>query len=639
MAIAEIEPANHFQGVALNDGKRAKILEYLNSVLGEDFYAEAEGFFVSIWESTAKYKVFLVRRCFNLMYSFFRGKYANNNTKITDTFYTDSSILANSAEIGDFFIVHKFFPKIMIVDDLLIHGRTISGIIESLIDNVYGYLRETGIEESESVIADELLKSLSIHVIAMNNKPMLLRSNFYQRLVRDPKSKDVLIPQRWHELSSRISLSAADGYFSNTSYVLSLHETKGKEQLHQEFEDAALRLGFEKYEWNRRFDYEVLTKPLYNTTGNVAAFYTLRISQNNVDQRYRIAPLIIMSDFRYDQNENMSGGFLKFDKILNSFSSRCGDKRLKSELLYLLLSHNLLLLLQEEIGKNVFDCNDLDVDKIGYTFKINENNSGTKLINLVAGLTSPILSWEEMESLILDATSGSEALFENTKNDSRITLDGNLLEDIIADNGWSIEYIAYKEYSRQYGISSTAKKGPILRLFNDLKEDHRECFGNKNINFADAIGTMMKLTDTGAMSIGVLERGDAVCCAYRAGEQSQFIYPKRYADEMRVLIEIEHDCLFDPDWINKRIDEFYAEDPNPNLAQELKDFVNDQYESGQRIADWRINFFKWTEVDEDFDDDDDKRFEKREKAKEEAMYHSFDKQLRKLELYRERYPV
>lgn len=634
MAIADAEPANSFHGVVLNEEKREKILEYLNSVLGDAYYAEAEDFFVSIWESPAKYKVFLVRRCFNLMYSFFRGKYAENNTKITDTFYTDSSIVANSAEIAEFFVDYGFFPKIMIVDDLLIHGRTISGIIENLIDNVYRYLREKGTEDSESYITDELLRSLSIHVIAMNNKPMLLRSSFYQRLVRDPHSRDVLIPQRWHELSSRISLSAADGYFSNTSYVLSLHETKGKEQLHQEFEEAALRLGFEKYGWNRRFDYEVLTKPLYNTPGNVAAFYTLRISQNNVDQRYRIAPLIIMSDFRYDQNENLSGGFLEFDKILNSLSSRCGDKRLKSELLYLLLSHNLLLLLQEEIGKNVFDCNDLDVDKIGYTFKINENNSGTELINRVAGLTSPILSWEEMESLILDATSGSEALFEDTKNDSRITLDGNLLENIIADNGWSIEYIAYKEYSRQYGISSTAKKGPILRLFNDLKEDHRECFGNKNINFADAIGTMMKLTDTGAMSIGVLERGDAVCCAYRAGEQSQFIHPKRYSDEMRVLIEIEHDCLFDLDWINKRIDEFYADDLNPNLAQDLKDFVSKQYESGQRIADWRINYFKWTEANRKFKD-----FEDREKAKEEEIYRSFDEQLRKLELYRERYPV
>lgn len=639
MAIADAEPANPFHGVVLNDEKREKILEYLNSVLGDAYYAEAEDFFISIWESPTKYKVFLVRRCFNLMYSFFRGKYAENDTKITDTFYTDSSIVANSAEIADFFVDHGFFPKIMIVDDLLIHGRTISGIIESLIDNVYGYLREKGTEESESYITDKLLRSLSIHVIAMNNKPMLLRSNFYPRLVRDPKSRDVLIPQRWHELSSRISLSAADGYFSNTSYVLSLHETKGKEQLHKEFENAALRLGFEKYEWNRRFDYEVLTKPLYNTHGGVAAFYTLRISQNNVDQRYRIAPLIIMSDFCCGQNENMSGGFLEFNKILNSLSSRCGDKRLKSELLYLLLSHNLLLLLEEEIGRNVFDCNDLDVDKISYTFKINENNSGAEIINQVAGLTSPILSWDEMKSLILNATSGSEALFEDTKDDSGITLDGCLLEDIVADNGWSIEYIAYKEYSRQYGISSTAKKGPILRLFNDLIEDHRECFKNKNINFADAIGTMMKLTDTGAMSIGVLERGDAVCCAYRAGEQSQFIYPKRYADEMRVLIEIEHDCLFDPDWINKRIDEFYAGDPNPNLAQELKDFVNAQYESGQRIADWRINFFKWTEVNENFDADDDKRFEKREKAKEEEMYRSFNEQLRKLELYRERYPI
>lgn len=631
-AIGEASP---FRGVALNDGKRKKILEYLNSALGELFYADAESFFVSIWESTAKYKVFLVRRCFNLMYSFFRGKYANNNTKITDTFYTDSSILANSAEIGDCYIKHGFFPRIMVIDDLLVHGRAISGTIDELITNVYAYLRETGIEESESVITDELLQSLSIHVIAMNNKPMLLKSKFYQRLVRDPESRDIWIPRKWHELSSRISLSAADGYFSNTSYVFSLHETDGKDDLHLKFEKAALDLGFEKYTWNRRFNYEVLTKPLYNTHGDVAAFYTLRITQNNIDQKYRIAPLIIMSDFRYDPKENGIEKNAQFDRLLNGISSRQGDKRLRSELLYLLLSHNLLLLLQEKIGKNIFTSSDLDVDKISYTFKINENNSGEELIKQIAGLTSPIMSWDNMEDLILNATDGFEVLFENTKNDPDIKLDGGLLEEIIAENGWMIEFIAYKEYSRQYGISSTAQKEPILLLFNDVKGLHEANFNNRNINFADTIGTMMKLTDTGAMSIGVVEHKNAVCCAYRAGEQSQFIYPKRYLEEMCVLIEIEKDCLFDLKWIMRRIEDFYFE--NPRLTEELKRFVIKQYKSGQRLADWGINFFKWIEVDKDFDDNDD--FEDRKRAKEDKMYKSYNEQIRKLERYHQKYPI
>lgn len=634
MVTAAIDGANPFQGIVLNDGTRKNILEYLNLVLGETFYSEAEEFFMSIWKSPAKYKVFLVRRCFNLMYSFFRGKYAKNIKKITDTFYTDSSILANSAEIGDFYIKNGIFPDIMIVDDLLIHGRTISGMIERLISNVYAYLSEAGIEDSETAITDKLLQSLSIHVIAMNNKPMLLRNDFYQRLVRDPESKDVWFPQKWHELSLCISLSAAEGYFSNTSYVLSLHESNKKETLHNEFEQAALDLGFEEYTWNKRFNYKVLIKPLYNTRGCVAAFYTLRLAQNGIDGKYRIAPLIIMSDFQYDPNENSSKKNVLFNELLNGISSRQGDKCLKSELLYLLLSHNLLLLFQEQIGKNVFSSSDLDVDKISYTFKINENNSGAELIKRVSDLTSPIMSWEEMENYILSGTNGSEPLFEDTKNNSSVEFDGELLEDIIAANGWRIEYIAYKEYSQQYSISSTAKKEPISLLFNNIRGWHEKIFTNKNMNFTDTIGAMMKLTDIGAMSIGVIERENAICCAYRAGEQSQFIHPKHYLDEMCVLVEMEKDCLFDPEWINKRIDDFYSD--NSDLAKALKSFVIEQYTSGQRIADWRINFSKWIESDEELSDDS---FDDRKKAIEEKAHKSERKQLRQFDRYREKYPI
>ncbi len=632
MAIVAIDEANPFQGVALEDGTRKKILKYLNSALGDTFYTEAEGFFVSIWESPAKYKVFLVRRCFNLMYSFFRGKYANNIKKITDTFYTDSSILANSAEIGDFYIKNGVFPDIMIVDDLLIHGRTISGTIEGLISNVYAYLSKTGIEDSETAIVDKLLQSLSIHVIAMNNKPMLLRNEFYQRLVRDPESRDIWFPQKWHELSFFISLSAAEGYFSNTSYVLSLYESDKKNTLHNDFEQAALNLGFEEYTWNRRFNYKVLIKPLYDTHGNVAAFYTLRLAQNGIDGKYRIAPLIIMSDFRYDPNENGNKKNVHFNELLNRISSRQGDKRLKSELLYLLLSHNLLLLLQEKIGKNVFTGSDLDVDKISYTFKINENDSGALLIKQIADLTSPIMSWDKMENFILSGTNGSEPLFEDTKNNLSMEFDGELLEEIVAANGWRIEYIAYKEYSRQYSISSTAKKEPISLLFNNIRGWHERIFPNKNMNFTDTIGTMMKLTDIGAMSIGVIERENAVCCAYRAGEQSQFIHPRRYSDEMCVLVEMEKDCLFDPEWINKRIDDFYSDDLD--LAKALKSFVVEQYTSGQRLADWQINYLKWGEADENFEGD---KFECREKAIK--LHETSHKQSSQLDRYREKYQI
>lgn len=590
---------------------------YMKLTLGSDYYTMTEAFFMSVWTSPVPYKVFLVRRCFNLMYSFYKVKQVtlgkNNpllNPQVEGTFYTDSSILACAEDIADYYIKWRCFPDILIVDDILIHGRTLNRLIDNLIDAVCGILRKKDAETEQVFIVEKFLDSIKLNVMVRNSKPLLLRSKYFQCLMQKPDKSDVWKPREWHELSSRISLLVGEGCFYNTSFVLSLYEKQLDEentnnQLHKKFQDAAQRLssvGFREYSWNKRTSYSAWVRPLENSNGNIMAFYTVRISQNNFDNSYRIIPFVIMSDFHLPSDEETFPEFFPLRELLDILPNRSGCERMRAEALYLLLSHNLLLLFQNEIGERVVLKKNLDVDKIQYSFKFESEAKGNSFIDKVISLESPLFSWDKMDALILKATGHSTPLFEKSAAGSRIDSDVNgcdydlLIEDIIAGDGLRIEEAAYKEYSNLTRTSSTSKKKPILEMFGRIGENCKAALHETIDDYIKAIGVLFRLMDIGAAAIAAEETAPyMVSCAYRAGEQSHFIYPKRYYKQIPVLIAMERDCFYDRDNILERIGNFYSDDPA--LAEQLKDFVSFLYGSGQRISDWNINLIKWIEID------------------------------------------
>lgn len=598
---------------------------YINQTLGNDYYTMTEDFFMSVWRSSAPYKVFLVRRCFNLMYSFYRVKREtlgeNNlllNPQVEDTFYTDSSIFACTEDIADYYIKRKCFPDILIVDDILIHGRTLNRLIDCLIDAVCGILSKKNAKVEQAFIVEDFLDSIKLNVMVRNNKLLLLKSKYFQCLMQKPNKSYIWKPQEWHELSSRISLLVGEGCFYNTSFVLSLYENQLDEentnyQLHIKFQEAARRLasmGFREYSWKKRTNYSAWVRPLENSNGNVMAFYTIRISQNNYDNSYCIIPFVIMSDFHLPSDEDVFPEFLPIRKFFSLLPNFDGCERMRAEALYLLLSHNLLLLFQDEIGERVVLEKNLDVDKIRYSFKFKNGVNGSSFIDNVVKFESPLFSWGEMDALILKATDQSVPLFEKTVADKRDN--GHdydlLIENIVAGDGLQIEEAAYKEYSKQTRTLSTSKKKPILDMFGRICENCRDVLNVAVGDYVKAVGVLLRLMDIGAAAIAAEETASyTVSCAYRAGEQSHFIYPKRYYKQIPVLIAMERDCFYDRNNILERIESFYSDDPT--LAERLKDFVRVLYETGQRISDWNINLIKWIEINDNI----------HEKNRKEAM--------------------
>lgn len=72
-----------------------------------------------------------------------------------------------------------------------------------------------------------------------------------------------------------------------------------------------------------------------------------------------------------------------------------------------------------------------------------------------------------------------------------------------------------------------------------------------------------------------------------------FIYARRFAKELHVLTQIETDCYYNLIHILKRINDVFKDDPNLN---DIVKFVNDIYESNQRLFYFDRIGFDWAEV-------------------------------------------
>ncbi len=107
-----------------------------------------------------------------------------------------------------------------------------------------------------------------------------------------------------------------------------------------------------------------------------------------------------------------------------------------------------------------------------------------------------------------------------------------------------------------------------------------------------------------------------------------FIYARRFAKELSVLTQIEKDCGSDLTSMLKRINDFFQEDPNLN---DIKQFVNDIYESKQHICYFDDLGLAWTEVSQETKGDVSR-------AICNQMITEWNYSEKKLEQYQKKYP-
>lgn len=610
-------------GYRLNTQEIDDFRTYAKSVLGRGYYALIRDFFLSVLNSPARYKVVLRRRCLNLMYLFYAMEWANGSDEVPedviDTLYSDSALLANAEEIAKQYCTLKFIPSILIVDDILIHGRTLNRLLDALVDQVYNSVCTLQGEVDREMLERAILGALNIRVMVQNGTPLLLHPRYLKRLICEEDRSDIWEPHRWHELSIRISRLIGEGIFQNTTYVLSLYDSAGGDGVSpQELERCAKDCEFYVDRWNKRQSRNVAVRALTNQAGDIVAFYTLRITQNAVNGKYCVVPFVICTEMRkVDELLEAVSTRLKergLDKVEAAFAYWKSSTRTMAEMIYLIFSHNLLLLLLQDatVGQEVVPdwVQQLDVDKIRFSFRSRMHPDNIRFLDQLACAKEPFFSWEDMDSLLVSATEEAAPLVARGWIAAAVDTEfrpQRYLELILSQRSEMRELDAYYQQTGQEETVDVPEFPSINELYRMVRDVRGDGFLGTKDEIGALVAAMLRLMDMGYMSVHSeirVREGQSRCiCVFREGEQSQCIRVRQYADYLPVLIAMEWDCSARLELIKDRITVFYRRLPD-GIVEGMKGFIEKLYRSGQRLQDWNISTLQWSEVDETYEEPD-----------------------------------
>lgn len=182
-------------------------------------------FFQTAWESRHEYIVMMPRRCFNLNYIFEqlqaeRGLGGANRKQII----SNSALLLYSNAIAKHYMIHRCFPRILILDDLIFHGRTLTLLLRSLEKLVLANLEEMAGPQSPDqryYIRRSLVSAIDISVFAAGKQPLLMDKAYLQKL----HISNLLGTRELRSLPQRISSFLQRAEASSSNYALSYDVT------------------------------------------------------------------------------------------------------------------------------------------------------------------------------------------------------------------------------------------------------------------------------------------------------------------------------------------------------------------------------------------------------------------------------
>lgn len=323
--------------------------EQVKYILGETLFEECLTFFEEMFERVSEYKIILTRRCFSLFKVFspiLNSKKMRNmhGIIISDNaidFYMDKiREVLNSPPIPG-------TAPVMIIDDIIIYGRTVSTILNRLLVN-----------EPKG----------NIQVLCMFHNTNSLLTLEYSELVLSRYGASSL---EWKEYSCAFSRLIKSADVANTSYIISARIQPENLAKHDFVSTIAERMVYitpkELQELNIE-SYVVaakLTETFCESSSAITGF--IRVYFYKELESILISPLVILDNLSISDMKLISsrlldlGGNDEFKRLLLSEDETLYSYKMR--LLSLLLSH---ILLRDFLSKNdiITDRNDFDYEEI-----------------------------------------------------------------------------------------------------------------------------------------------------------------------------------------------------------------------------------------------------------------------------------
>lgn len=253
-------------------------------LLGIDVLENMKKWYIDTLENDWKYVVYMVRRSYMLalIMEELTGKKMEECSDAI--FLTDAAFLLRCEELAAAYEREGCFPKILICDDLCLHGRNFNHYIEALEERLYEFLPDYEQEE----IRDALTEAIRFRVYVRSEEPLLLLGRYELRLFHNGRKS----ASELHKISNSFSSLILHSDMAYAGYIYS--ESISEQDVE--------RINMQDYIATDYQNTRQYTRVEFVGDGEEKkAVLTLRIVKNINQKGFRVIPFVFLPNLNQEE--------------------------------------------------------------------------------------------------------------------------------------------------------------------------------------------------------------------------------------------------------------------------------------------------------------------------------------------------
>lgn len=539
-------------------------------------------------------------------------------------FITDVALIAQSQEIADYYLRNREFPRILIYDELLLHGRALNGLLVSLEQGIKKRVKaQKGdfSEWDETQLTDRFLRALELQVYVRSDETLLLLPR-YQKLLHSQYTCPILTVR---EISRRFSMLIAASSENNVAYSWNIsmpYRSAATEKLMKYPEHPD---GFFFRTTRMQFGEIIDGLRPYPDAGRPKAICSIRWKQSSLSKQQSenalmLVPFIMFGQIPYENSLRLHWQIVE----------DLGD--LKPRVSFLSVQDSYISEGDHSYARWISETNDLVLNSLlcchffqsmgisrrikpVYSFVARNYASLFCPGQCIQGELKVLWDWamenhatgkfERYMDLLLADAPPIWSLPESPAANTWMELEGAAaekicaaVEDAIIQIADETERHAYEKlHSRIFLRDELLSNWGRYYTIGEMVEKAVSAYGgtasvDQRLSMIAILVHEMDLGIVG-MNAAYKETDGMVSTITRAGEQALFLEPMRYQMFIPVLLEIQKRCrahLLDLEKEIRRFVDHIVPD-RPELADQLYHFVEKTESLGGKLADWNLILF------------------------------------------------
>lgn len=515
-------------------------------------------------------------------------------------FCSDTMVLSMAPHWGEK-IIEERFPKLLLVDELVMQGDSLNEFLLNLEKKVIASTCETngGADFTFTTVQEQMIRGISIKVFCRNTK-MLLFYPAYQEKFRVMR---LMEEKEWHDFSRRASLLINDFFIINASFTQGLVVPPHLEEHLNQSVSGFHALCSESLELKERVFFYQDSQKLLGCSMVVRAVYC------SASACWTLIPFVFLPDLSSEQFDVIADDIFArwlgysveyplFEKgtvnryeavslflstsLLELFVARCFGQSLKE--------------FQQQGFMDQFCVN----TNFGFCHKEFRSESAEFMERLYC---SEILFSEiELEQCLWKICGENKHFLEENSHPEKDTIfhynskNCLKLEDLIYRK--KIDELEFSFKKRQ-GFYLVAKTERSMRNF-PLQEFTSECLTELNGNSMEFVTWLFQFMDRGILTLKVKNEENQIRQLVRTGEASIFLLPKRYKDFISMILSFQRQTGKDENALKrflKELEDGLIGDPffkdAEGLADRLFEFLQCLERSDQTLNGWNYPILKY----------------------------------------------